>query len=145
MSRITFSTEWRKSSPPFGGFTPPLGGEFFYGPFLCLAVQILRCGLCFGKREIRILTSTVQSSGRFSGHSWGDSLSAAQEPASLTSAASAVYSLSKPGWLVAWPFKCHVLSHVIHATNISPHPQVGRQSLQRYHLRRTILPQPKPE
>ena len=44
MSTPSFQTGRRKISPPFGGFTPAWGGEFFTGLFFVYAAQILRWG-----------------------------------------------------------------------------------------------------
>ena len=54
MSRRMLRTGRRKTAPPFGGFTPAWGGEFFTGLFFVYAAQILRwpsLAMSRGKRD----------------------------------------------------------------------------------------------
>ena len=51
MSTPMFRTGRRKTAPPFGGFTPAWGGEFFTGLFFVYAAQFLRWGTLLNAEE----------------------------------------------------------------------------------------------
>ena len=51
MSTPMFRTGRRKIPPPFGGFTPAWGGEFYEVLFFVYAAQILRWGALFYTEE----------------------------------------------------------------------------------------------
>ncbi len=51
MSTPSFSNQTEKNFPAFWWFYTTWDEEFFHRPILCLAAQILRCGLCFGRRK----------------------------------------------------------------------------------------------